>query len=94
VNVIARGVSDIKGVHSLNTQPGPLTESKRHLKLYRLALEKENLTRRLAWSRRRKGQIERRLSEIVFMMQSIEERAKREADSKYASDDRSAFIRY
>jgi len=92
--MIARGVSDIKGVHSLNAQPGPLTESKRHLNLYRLAIEKENLMRRLAWSRRRKGQIERRLSEIVFMMQAIEERAKRESGSKSDSEFRSAFIRY
>jgi hypothetical protein len=92
--MIAKGVSDIKGIHSINTKPGPITESNGFLMLYRLAVEKDNLMKRLAWARRRKAQTERRLSEIVFTMHAVEERVKRESASKPNSESRSTLIRY
>jgi hypothetical protein len=92
--MITKGVSDIKGVHSLNTQPGPLAESNRYLKLYRLAVEKENLIKRLTWTRRRTDQTEKRLTEIGIVMQRVEERGKGEEGTKSHAAFRSAFIRY
>ena len=42
-----RGASAIKGIRSLNTRPGPITESGGLLKLHQLAAEKENLMKKL-----------------------------------------------
>jgi hypothetical protein len=77
-----RGVSEIRGVRSLNTRPGPITESSGLLKLHQLAAEKENLIKKLDWIQGQKNQTEKRLAEIGRAMdvveQAVEQRAKRE----------------
>jgi hypothetical protein len=77
-DMMTRGVSDIKGLHSLTTAVGQLTERKGYLKLYQLAAEKDNLHRKLEWVWRQKGQTEERLSEIIRTMRTVEERMRRE----------------
>lgn len=80
--MIAKGASDIRGVHSLNTRPGPITESSGHLKLYQLAAERDNLMKKLEWVKRQNDQTKRRLSEIAhgmhMMKKVVERRAKAE----------------
>ena len=66
--MITKGASDIRGVHSLNTRPGPITVSRGFLKLYHLAAEKENLMKKLEWVKRQRDKAERRLSEILHSM--------------------------
>ena len=79
--MIIRGISDIKGIRRLNTRPGPVTESSGLLKMYRLAAEKDNLLKKLAWVRRQQEQAEKRLAEIASTIQAVkqvvEERASR-----------------
>ena len=75
--MITKGASDIRGVRSLNTRPGPITVSRGFLKLYQLAAEKDNLMKKLEWVKRQDDQTKRRLSEIahgMHMMKSIVER--------------------
>lgn len=78
--MITKGASDIRSLHSINTRPGPLTEATGLMKLYQLAAEKENLTKKLEWVKRQREQAERRLSEILHGMHTIkkvvEERTK------------------
>ncbi len=92
--MITRGASDIRGIRSLNTRPGPITERSGFLKLYQLATEKDNLLRKVAWVRRQKDQTEKRLSEIAYVMHAVEERTKRELASSSHSEFRSTFIEY
>lgn len=92
--MITRGVSDIKGLHSLTTAVGPLTERKGFLKLYQLAGEKDNLGKRLEWAMRQKSQTEERLSEITHTMHIIEERMKRELISDPYAKFRGQFSQY
>jgi len=90
--MITRGVSDIKGLHSLTTVVGPLTEKKGFLKLYQLSAEKDNLGKRLEWVGRQRSQMEERLSEIVRTMRLVKERTQRDpaSDSSSKSRDRSS----
>lgn len=94
--MVTRGVSDIKGLHSLTTAVGRLTERKGYLKLYQLAAEKDNLGRKLEWVWRQKGQSEERLCEIVRTMHIVEERMRREvvADADVSARLRQRFLRY
>lgn len=94
--MVTRGVSDIKGLHSLTTAVGRLTERKGYLKLYQLAAEKDNLGRKLEWVWRQKGQSEERLCEIVRTMHTVEERMRREvvADADVSGRLRQRFLRY
>lgn len=82
VTMITRGVSDLRGIRSLNTRPGPITESIGLLKLYQLAAEKDNVLKKLAWVKRQQDQAEKRLAEITRAMQALqqvlEEKARRE----------------
>ncbi len=96
--MITKGASAIRGIRSLNTRPGPITESSGLLKLHQLAAEKENLMKKLEWIQAQKDQTEKRLSEIAHAMhaveKTIEERAKRESASNSNSGVRSTFIKY
>jgi len=80
--MITKGVSDIRGIRSINTRPGPITESSGHLKLYQLAAERDNLMKKLEWVKRQNDQTKRRLSEIAhgmhMMKKVVEEKAKNE----------------
>jgi hypothetical protein len=78
VSMTARGIGDIRGIRSVHTRPGPLTESRGFLKLYQLATEKEHVMKKLAWASRQSRQAETRLSEIQREIQLIEGRAKRQ----------------
>jgi hypothetical protein len=93
-----RGVSEIRGVRSLNTRPGPITESSRLLKLHLLATEKENLMKKLEWIKGQQDQAEKRLAEIARAMdavkKSVEEKAKRGLNSNSHSGFGSTFIQY
>jgi hypothetical protein len=75
--MIAKGVGEVRGIHSLNTRPGPLTESKAFLRLYQLAAEKDNLMKKIEWVRRQKNQTEKRLSEIIHMIRAVEVRVEK-----------------
>jgi predicted nuclease with TOPRIM domain len=92
--MIAKGVSAIRGIRSLNTRRGPITESSGLLKLHQLAVEKESLMKKLEWIKGQKDQTERRLSEIAHAMHALEEGAKRELASNSNSGFRSTSIKY
>jgi len=96
--MITKGVSDIKGIHSLNTRPGPITESSGLLKLYQLSAEKENLMKKLEWVKRQSDQVKRRLSEIIHGMHTmkrvVEEKAKKEPVPNSNHGLRRMFIKY
>ena len=96
--MITKGVSDIRGVRSLNTRPGPVTVSKGFLKLYQLSAEKENLMKKLEWVNRQSDQAKRRLSEITHgihtMKRVVEEKAKKEPTPNSNYGLRSMFIKY
>lgn len=96
--MIIKGSSDIRGVRSLNTKPGPMTESSGLLKLYQLAAEKDNLMKKLEWVKRQKDQAEKRLSEVMRAMRAVrktvEEKSKREPTLASNPGLRSAFIKY
>lgn len=96
--MITKGVSDIRGVRSLNTRPGPVTVSKGFLKLYQLSAEKENLMKKLEWVNRQSDQAKRRLSEIAHGMHTmekvVEEKAKKEPTPNPSHGLRSMFIKY
>ena len=96
--MIIKGASAIKGIRSLNTRPGPVTESGGLLKLHQLAAEKENLLKKLEWIQAQKDQTERRLTEIARAMRSVEKtigaRTKRESAPNSHSATHSTFITY
>jgi hypothetical protein len=96
--MITKGVSDIRGIHSLNTRPGPITESSGLLKLYQLSAERDNLLKKLEWVKRQSDQAKRRLSEINHGMHTmkrvVEERSKREPTLDANPRSRNAFINY
>ena len=96
--MLIKGASQIRGLRSLNTRPGPITESSGLLKLHQLAAEKESLMKKLEWIEAQKDQTEKRLSEIAHAMhaveKTIEERAKRESVSDSHAGFRSTFIKY
>ncbi len=96
--MITKGVSDLRGVHSLNTRPGPITESSGLLKLHQLASEKENLMKKLAWIQGQKDQAEKRLAEIARAMnaieQAVEEKTKGQPGSTSHTGYPGAFIKY
>jgi hypothetical protein len=94
--MVTRGVGDIKGLHSLTTAVGQLTERKGYLKLYQLAAEKDSLRRKLEWVWRQRGQTEERLCEIVRTMRTVEERMRREplADPEFSARLHQRFARY
>jgi hypothetical protein len=75
--MIAKGVGEVRGIHSLNTRPGPLTESKAFLRLYQLVAEKDNLKKKFEWVRLQGNQTERRLYEIAHMIHAVEVRAEK-----------------
>lgn len=87
-----KGVGNIRGIHSLNTRPGPMTESLRLLAHYRLAAEKDNLMTKLAWNKRQKDQTERRLFEIAHAIRALEGRAQKEQVSQAQSHH--TFVQY
>jgi len=88
--MVPKGVGSIRGVRSLNTRPGPLTESHKLLLLYKLSTEKDYLTTKLAWNKRQTDQIEKRLAEIAHAAHAVEERGRRESVSR----NRSGFYGY
>lgn len=96
--MITKGVSDIRGVHSVNTRPGPITEARGLLKLYLLAAEKENLLKKLEWVKRQKEQAERRLSEILHAMhltkRVVEEKTKNQPLPAGGSNPNSKYSRF
>ena len=89
-----RGARDIRGIRSLNTRPGPVTEKSGYLKLYQLAAEKDNLLRKVAWVGRQKDQTEKRLSEIAYAMHVVGGQTRRESTSNSRAEFRSTFIEY
>ena len=96
--MITKGASDIRSVHSLNTRPGPITESSGLLKLYQLSAEKENLMKKVEWVKQQDDQAKRRLSEIAhgmhMMKRVVEERSKKEPTLNSNPGLRGAFIKY
>lgn len=84
--MIIRGVSNIRSVHSINTRPGPISESTGLLKLYLLAAEKANLSKRLEWVKRQKDQVERRLLEIAHSMNLIKKVVEEKTNNQQVSD--------
>ena len=96
--MITKGASDIRGVRSLNTRPGPITVSRGFLKLYQLAAEKDNLMKKLEWVKRQDDQTKRRLSEIDHGMHTmkkvVEEKARKEPTLNSNPGLREAFIKY
>ena len=96
--MIIKGVSEIKGIRSLNTRTGPICESSELLNLYQLAAEKENLMKKLKWIKGQKNKTEKRLSEIEHSMhvtkKTVEQKTKREPTSNSPSECRSMFIKY
>lgn len=96
--MITKGASAIKGFRSLNTRPGPITESSGLLKLHQLAAEKENLQKKLEWIQAQKDQTEKRLVGIAHAMhaieKTIEEKVKRETAANSLAGVRSTFIKY
>lgn len=96
--MIIKGVSEIKGVRSLNTRTGPICESSGLLNLYQLAAEKENLMKKLEWIKGQKDQAEKRLSEIEHSMhiikRTVEQKASRESASNSPSERRGMSIKY
>ena len=91
-----RGASAIKGIRSLNTLPGPITESGGLLKLHQLAAEKEKLLKKLEWLQAQKDQTEKRLAEIARAKQThekaISEKTRTESGGNAAPH--STFITY
>jgi predicted nuclease with TOPRIM domain len=96
--MITKGVSDLRGVHSLNTRPGPITESSGLLKLHQLASEKENLIKKLARIQGQKEQTEKRLAEIARAMSTlehaIEEKTREQPTSTSQTGLPGTFIKY
>jgi hypothetical protein len=92
--VIIKGASDIKGIRSLNTRPGAITEKRGFLKLYQLAAEKDNLQRKAVWVRRQQEQTEKRLFEITHGMRIVDESIARGPFSNAHAELRSTFIEY
>lgn len=97
--MIPRGASSIRSVHSINTKPGPITESTGLLRLYLLAAEKANLVKRLEWVRRQKEQTERRLLEIAhainLIKKVVDEKTKNQQSSSHPNSRfRNMQIRY
>jgi hypothetical protein len=83
--MIIKGASQLRGVRSLNTRPGPLTESTGFLKLHQLAAEKENLLKKLAWIQGQKNQAEKRLAEIAHAMNAVEQAFEGKTEGQPAS---------
>lgn len=96
--MITKGASDIRGIRSLNTRPGPITESSGLLKLYQLSAEKDNLMKKLEWVKRQEDQTKKRLSEIAHAMhtvkKTVEERSRKEPTLNSNPGLRGAFIKY
>ena len=96
--MITKGASDIRGIRSLNTRPGPITESSGLLKLYQLSAEKDNLKKKLEWVKRQDDQAKKRLSEIAHAMHAVkkivEEKSKKEPTLNSNPGLRGAFIKY
>ena len=96
--MITKGASDIRGIRSINTKPGPITESSGHLKLYQLAAERDNLMKKLEWVKRQNDQTKRRLSEIAhgmhMMKRIVERKAKAEPVLNSNPGFRGASIKY
>jgi len=96
--MITKGVGDIRGVRSLNTRPGPITESNGLLKLYQLSAEKANIMKKLEWVERQNDQAKRRLTEIAHGMHTmkrvVEEKAKKEPVLNSNSGFRGVSIKY
>lgn len=93
VNMIIKGVSDIRGVHGMNTRPGPVRESKAFLELYQLATEKEHLMSKLQRIRHQKDQTEKRLAEIGYIANAVEKKRATRKSTVHA-DFRSRFLEY
>jgi hypothetical protein len=92
--VIIKGASDIKGIRSLNTRPGAMTDTRGFLKLYQLAAERDNLQRKALWVRRQQEQTEKRLSEIAYGMHVVDQSIERASPSNAHAQFRSTFIEY
>ncbi len=69
--MVTRGASHIKSIRSLNTRPGPVTESNALLRMYLMAVEKDNLMKKLEWVEQQKNQTEKRLAEIAHAMHEV-----------------------
>lgn len=93
-----KGACHIRGIRSLNTRPGPVTESGALLRMYLLAVEKDNLLKKLTWVRQQEQQAEKRLAEIGRAMHAVKktvgERVGREQTIPSSSGSRSAPIQY
>lgn len=96
--MINKGVSNLRGVRSLTTRPGPITESSGLLKLHQLATEKENLLKKLVLIQGQKDQTEKRLAEIARAMstleQVVEEKARKQPTSTFHTGHSGTFIKY
>lgn len=96
--MIIKGASAIRGLRSLNTRPGPITESSGLLKLHQLATEKENLLKKLQWIQAQNEQANKRLSEIAHTMYVVDKtvrgKAKRDQLSSPTVSSRSTIIKY
>jgi len=93
-----KGPSDIKGLRSLHTRPGPITESSKLLRLYQLSVEKDSITKKLERIKQQKVQTENRLAEITSAIHNsihlLEEATKRQANFHSAANVRRTYIEY
>lgn len=92
--MIIKGAGDIKGIRSMNTRPGAITEKRGFLKLYQLAAEKDNLQRKALWARRQQEQTEKRLFEIAYGMHVVDQSIARAPNANAHAEFRSTFIEY
>lgn len=92
--MIAKGVSDIRGVRRLHTRPGSSKESDALLELYQLSMEKDHLHKKLQWIRRQKNQAEVRLAEIEHAAHLIEQYRQRQFAAPSHTEVRGPFLEY
>lgn len=86
--MISKGLSDIRGIRSLNTHPGPVKENDAFRRLYFLACERASLEKRKRLGERQTRQASRRLGEVkmqMMKMRSVAEKFKGDNPGEAAS---------
>lgn len=84
--MIPKGASSIRGVHSVNSRPGPLDEPSALRRLYLLSCEKSGLIKRKRLLKQWLQQAQKRLGEILIGMSKI--KAVAELDKIHQSKER------
>lgn len=62
--MIPKGTGDIRGIFTINTRPGPMTEKDVVLRLYKLASQKANFQKKKEWAERQRTQAIRHLIDV------------------------------